>query len=190
MAQKKYRKKKATKEAGKRSTKAGKEASKKPAKEGKRSFMPAAKLLKPGSKKKTFPLGNSRRTFPLGNSSRPFPLGNSGKMSPKGTSSAGDSLLGDSSREPDIIVSDPYAVLKFVHMTEKSVRNIELQNSLVFIVNRKFGKPDISKAVVAAFAKDVADVRTLVDQKGRKKAVVRFVDEGAAGDIAVRLGII
>jgi len=85
---------------------------------------------------------------------------------------------------------DPYSIIRFVNMTEKSVRIIELQNSLVFVVNRKFGKSDIEKAVITAFEKDVASVRTHIDQKGRKKAFVRFADEGAAGDIAVRLGII
>jgi len=85
---------------------------------------------------------------------------------------------------------DPYEILKYVHMSEKSVRNIEKQNSLVFIVNRKFNKNEVRSAVTNAFGKDVGKVSILIDQKGRKKAFVKFTEEGAAGDIAVRLGII
>ena len=87
-------------------------------------------------------------------------------------------------------VDDPYEVIRFVHMAEKSVRIIEMQNTLVFVVNRKFAKPEIAGAIKAAFGKEIMNVRTVIDQKGRKKAFVRFAEEGAAGDIAVRLGII
>ncbi len=85
---------------------------------------------------------------------------------------------------------DPYDVLKFVLMTEKAVRQIELQNKLVFIVDRKSDKGEIKAAANAAFNSPISEVRTLIDQAGRKKAFIRFSQAGAAGDIAIRLGII
>ena len=81
-------------------------------------------------------------------------------------------------------------VIKFVLMTEKSVQNIELQNKLVFIVDGRSTKADIKKSVEGMFEKKILDVKTIIDRKGRKKALVKFEEAGAAGDIAIRLGII
>lgn len=80
--------------------------------------------------------------------------------------------------------------LKFVHMTEKAIRNIEKENKLVFIVDRSADKREIKNAVEAAYNEKVSSVNTLIDQKGRKKAAVKFAKANAAGDIAVKLGII
>jgi large subunit ribosomal protein L23 len=88
------------------------------------------------------------------------------------------------------LTRDPYDVLKFVLMTEKSVRMIELQNKLVFVVDRGADKDEIRAAAGAAFNSPIRDVRTVIDQSGRKKAFIRFEQEGAAGEIAIRLGII
>ena len=89
-----------------------------------------------------------------------------------------------------IPVIDAYQVIKFVLMTEKSIQNIEKENKLVFIVNREATKKQISDAVRSAFNTATTSVKTSIDQKGRKKAFVRFAKAGEAGDIAVRLGII
>lgn len=86
--------------------------------------------------------------------------------------------------------SDPYEVLRFVLMTEKAVRMVEAQNKLVFIVDRRYDKKEIKKAAETAFESAIESVNTSIDQKGRKKAYIRFVKPGQAGDIAVRLGII
>ncbi|MBI4162771.1 MAG: 50S ribosomal protein L23 [Candidatus Aenigmarchaeota archaeon] len=85
---------------------------------------------------------------------------------------------------------DPYIVLRHVVMTEKAVRMVELQNKLVFVVDKKFGKDEIKQAAAAAFNAEIMKVNTVIDQRGRKKAYIRFAKPGQAGDIAVRLGII
>ncbi len=85
---------------------------------------------------------------------------------------------------------DPFETIQFVLMTEKCVRLIEAQNKLVFVVRRQARKKQIKKAVENAFQSPVSGVTTLIDQKGRKRAFVKFSQSGAAGDIAVRLGII
>jgi ribosomal protein L23 len=85
---------------------------------------------------------------------------------------------------------DPLSILKLVLMTEKSVRSVETQNKLVFIVDRKANKLDVKHAVESAFQADVDSVNIMIDQKGRKKAFVKFVKPGIAGEVAIKLGII
>lgn len=80
--------------------------------------------------------------------------------------------------------------LKFVYMTEKAIRDIELQNKLVFIVDRSATKAEIKKEVEEGYKEKVSKIRTMIDQKGRKKAMVKFQKDNVAGDIAVKLGII
>lgn len=80
--------------------------------------------------------------------------------------------------------------LRFVLMTEKAVQLIENQNKITFIVNRKVDKQEIKEAVESAFQSKVKDVRVMIDQEGRKKALVKFEQAGAAGEIAIKLGII
>jgi ribosomal protein uL23 len=85
---------------------------------------------------------------------------------------------------------EPFTILKFVLMTEKAIQLIEKENKLVFIVDRKCSKDDIKNAAESAFNASVDDVETMIDQKSRKKAFIRFKEPGTAGDIAMRLGII
>jgi len=85
---------------------------------------------------------------------------------------------------------DPFETIHFVMMTEKCVRLIESQNKLVFVVRRESDKKQIRKAVENAFQTPVSGITTMIDQKGRKRAFVRFSQAGIAGDIAIRLGII
>jgi len=80
--------------------------------------------------------------------------------------------------------------LKYVHMTEKSISVVEKQNKIVFIVDRKSTKKDIKNEIENEFKVKVDSVNTLVDQKGRKKAIVRLNKKYPAIDIATRLGMI
>jgi ribosomal protein L23 len=88
------------------------------------------------------------------------------------------------------ISGEAWDTLRFVLMTEKCVRMIEADNVLVFIADRKADKHRITSAFEKAFGSAVSSVRTVIDQDGRKKAYIRLKEAGAAGDIAIRLGII
>ncbi len=88
------------------------------------------------------------------------------------------------------MTKDAFDIIKFVLMTEKSVRAVEAQNKLVFIVRRESKRNEIKQAVEKMFEAPVAGVKTVIDQRGRKKAFVKFKNAGAAGDIAIKLGII
>ena len=84
---------------------------------------------------------------------------------------------------------DPWKILLYPHVTEKAMKLIERQNTLVFIVDRKANKPLIKRAVEEAFKVKVAKVRTLITSDGRKKAYVKLKPEYKAIDVATKLGI-
>ncbi len=88
------------------------------------------------------------------------------------------------------VPGEAWDTLKFVLMTEKCVRMIETDNVLVFIAERKADKHRITNAFEKAFGSKVQNVRTVIDQDNRKKAFIKLKEAGAAGDIAIRLGII
>jgi large subunit ribosomal protein L23 len=88
------------------------------------------------------------------------------------------------------VPKDSFAKLKFVLMTEKAIQLIERENKLVFIVDRKCSKNEVKKTAEAAFQSAVGSVKIMIDRNGRKKAFIKFREPGAAGDIAMRLGII
>ncbi len=75
-------------------------------------------------------------------------------------------------------------------LTEKSIGLVESQNKLVFIVRRAANKDSIKWAVERAFEVKVDSVKTLIDQKGRKKAFVKLDRNFNAGEIATRLGML
>lgn len=85
---------------------------------------------------------------------------------------------------------DPWTILDYPLLTEKSIGKIETENKLVFIVNRKSNKKQIKWATEKAFNVKVLDVKTLIDRKGRKKAWVQLAKEYPAADIATRLGML
>jgi len=85
---------------------------------------------------------------------------------------------------------DALGILKYVLMTEKSIRMIEADNKMIFVVDRKSSKKDVKAAFEKAFNSPVAMVRIHNDQKGRKRAFIKLKTAGAAGEIAIRLGII
>lgn len=81
-------------------------------------------------------------------------------------------------------------IIQFVLMTEKAIQSIETQNQLVFVVAHGTNKTDIKNSVEKMFNSKIKSVRTVIDQKGRKKALVKFEKDGEAGEIAIRLGVI
>ncbi|MBI4173396.1 MAG: 50S ribosomal protein L23 [Candidatus Aenigmarchaeota archaeon] len=85
---------------------------------------------------------------------------------------------------------DPYDVIIHPHLAEKSMKMIELQNNLVFMVRRTASKRAIKQAVEQGFAVKVQSVRTEITRKGQKKAYVRLAPDSSAVDIATRMGMV
>ena len=87
-------------------------------------------------------------------------------------------------------MKDPYVVLKHPLSTEKSVKMIESQNKLTFIVDVDATKKDIKTAIEALFKVKVVTVHTVVTPDGKKKAYIRSAPEHPALDVATQLGMI
>ncbi|MBI2632255.1 50S ribosomal protein L23 [Candidatus Pacearchaeota archaeon] len=72
--------------------------------------------------------------------------------------------------------------------TEKAVKQIELDNTLLFATDRIYSKVEIKKEVEKTFPVKVEKVRTLI--KGNKKyAYVKLNPANRAIDIATTLGM-
>jgi large subunit ribosomal protein L23 len=82
-----------------------------------------------------------------------------------------------------------YDVLINPLTTEKSVRLIESQNKLVFVVSQKSTKSDVKKATESMFNVKVKAVNTHIT-KGRKVAFITLMPEFSALDVATKLGIL
>ncbi len=81
-------------------------------------------------------------------------------------------------------------ILKFTHLTEKAMNNVERLNELVFVADIKASKPEIKKAIEDEYKVKVIRINTTIDQKKRKKVTVRLSEDNPAIDIATRLGMI
>ena len=73
--------------------------------------------------------------------------------------------------------------------SEKAVRLIEAENTLLFETERQKRKPDIKKEIEEVFQVKAEKIRTFI--KGNKKyAYVKLNKKNPAIDIATRLGMI
>ena len=85
---------------------------------------------------------------------------------------------------------DPWKVLKYPHLAEKSMNMVEMENKLIFIVRRDSSKEKIREAVEKGFGVKVLAVNVTITRKGHKKAYVKLAPDYSAADIATRLGMI
>lgn len=84
---------------------------------------------------------------------------------------------------------NPYKVIIRPVTTESALELIESENKLVFLVDRKFNKASIKKAVEELYDVKVDKVTTLILPNGKKKAYVKLSPEYDAMDIATKIGI-
>ncbi len=88
------------------------------------------------------------------------------------------------------LTMDPWKIINYPLLSEKAIGKIETENKLVFIVNRKSNKKQIKWAVEKALEVKVDNVRTMITQKGQKKAWVKLDKKFSASDIATRFGML
>jgi len=84
---------------------------------------------------------------------------------------------------------DPYNIIKCPLSTEKSIRLMEAENKLIFVVNQKAKKDEIKKAIEEIFKVKVIKVNTFVSSKGEKRAYIKFSADTPAIDIATQMGL-
>ncbi len=87
-------------------------------------------------------------------------------------------------------MKNPYNVLLYPLSTEKSVKLMQAENKIIFIVDRRVAKPEIKKAVEEMFKVKVLKVTTQIMPSGKKKAYIKLTAEYPAMDIATQLGMI
>lgn len=85
---------------------------------------------------------------------------------------------------------DPYQIVKNPLSTEKSIRLMESQNKLIFVVDRKAKKHEIKEAIEHLFQVKVQHVNTVITPHGQKRAYVTFHKDTPALDVATNLGMI
>ena len=84
---------------------------------------------------------------------------------------------------------DAYQFIKYPLSTEKSIRLMEAENKLIFVVDKRATKTDIKKAIQDMFKVKVTKVNTFISPKGHKKAYVKLHVETPAIDVATNLGL-
>lgn len=79
-------------------------------------------------------------------------------------------------------------ILEKVKSTEKIVKQIEIDNVLVFVVDRAITKGEVKKEVESLFDVKVLKVRTHT-MKNKKLAYVKLNVDYPAVDVATKLGM-
>lgn len=85
---------------------------------------------------------------------------------------------------------DPWKILKYPYLTEKSIGLVEKENKIVFIVDRKADKEQVKEAFEKVFEVKVQNVNTEITAKGEKKAYIKLKPEFKAVDVATKLGMV
>jgi len=85
---------------------------------------------------------------------------------------------------------NPHDVILYPMMTERSLNMIENENKLVFMVDRRSTKKDISYAIQTLYEVEVEHVNTLIARNNQKKAFIKLKPEYDATDLAVKLGLL
>lgn len=80
-------------------------------------------------------------------------------------------------------------IIKYPLSTEKTIRLMETENKLVFVVERKANKQEIKKAMEELFKIKVVKVNTLINGEGKKRAYIKISPKTPAIDIATQLGL-
>ena len=81
-------------------------------------------------------------------------------------------------------------VIVYPMMSEDTVKLIESENKVVFVVHGNATKKDVWRAVEELYEVKVDQVHTLITSEGKKKAYVRLSPESKASELAVKLGIL
>ena len=79
--------------------------------------------------------------------------------------------------------------IRYPFITEKATIQLEEQNKLQLIVDINATKNHVKRDIESIYGFEVAAIRTLITPKGAKKAIVTFVEDNAADEIATRIGL-
>ena len=80
-------------------------------------------------------------------------------------------------------------IIKYALATEKSMRLMESENKLAFIVDKRANKKQIKEVLEKEFNVKILKVNTTITTNGKKKAYINFSEETPAIDVATKLGL-
>jgi len=114
------------------------------------------------------------------------------KAKTEGTKSESKKPEAKPKETPKFEVTDfnPWNVLKYPHLTEKSMNMVEFENKLVFIADRRAKKEEIKEAIERGFNVKVDAVNLEITRKGLKKVYAKLNSQNDAVDIASKLGML
>lgn len=84
---------------------------------------------------------------------------------------------------------NPYDIVFYPLISEKTVSMMERENKLVFIVSRKADKKMIKSAVEQLYQVEVDRVTVLIQPDGNKRAFVKLREEYLADEVATKMGV-
>eukprot|EP00009_Paramoeba_aestuarina_P009423 CAMPEP_0201521554 /NCGR_PEP_ID=MMETSP0161_2-20130828/14807_1 /ASSEMBLY_ACC=CAM_ASM_000251 /TAXON_ID=180227 /ORGANISM="Neoparamoeba aestuarina, Strain SoJaBio B1-5/56/2" /LENGTH=162 /DNA_ID=CAMNT_0047920207 /DNA_START=29 /DNA_END=517 /DNA_ORIENTATION=+ len=85
---------------------------------------------------------------------------------------------------------DTFQIIRYPMTSEKAMKKIEENNTLVFIVDIRANKQQIKEAMKKAYNIRAVKVNTLIRPDGKKKAMVKLHKEDDALDVANKIGIV
>lgn len=85
---------------------------------------------------------------------------------------------------------DPYKILLYPLVTEKTMDQTDKENKLAFVVSRNANKNEIKEAVEKMYKVKVSKVNTVITHKGVKKALIQLKPEFSTEDILSKSGVV
>ena len=82
-----------------------------------------------------------------------------------------------------------HSIILRPYITEKTFNLIERENKLTFIVADSASKKDVNEAIKTMYESDVKEVNIFRTIQG-KKAIVRFIKDDEARQLATKLGLV
>ncbi|MHC1594527.1 MAG: 50S ribosomal protein L23 [Methanotrichaceae archaeon] len=81
-------------------------------------------------------------------------------------------------------------IVKAPFITEKVTNMIDANNTMEFLVDIRYTKPEIKRALESLYEIEVVKVRTMITTTGEKKAIVKLAGDDSANELASRLGLL
>ena len=81
-------------------------------------------------------------------------------------------------------------IVKAPFITEKVTNMIDTNNTVEFLVDIRYTKPEIKRALESLYEIEVVKVRTMITTTGEKKAIVKLAGDDSANELASRLGLL
>ena len=83
-----------------------------------------------------------------------------------------------------------HEILSYPVITEDAISQIEAENKLVYIVDRKATEREITRIFEERYEVKVEKINSLITPKGEKKAYIKLKPEFKAVDLAIRIGLL